>query len=243
MSERQISLLPVQLVDEQPWERSLDKDLIWTGSDEQDRRYALKTVEPENPLLPLTEWLCYHLCALMGVVTPDFSVVVRIDGSLAFGSRWESNARQFSPGRVSDAQFTNWINETRADISGMFALDAFMPNEDRHFRNILFVDTGARLRALAFDWSRTRIFSPWPWPKNSKSWSAWNWLVTMKLNDMTAFESKLRRACEITGERIALILNSAPEEWRRGFEVDAAAVWWDGNKAQRRDEVLALLTP
>ena len=124
VSERQISLIPVQLVDEQPYERGLDKDLIWTGSDEQDRRYALKTVEASNPLLPLTEWLCYHLCNWMGILAPDFHVVVRIDGSLAFGSRWEINARQFSPRRVSDAQFTTWIHQTRQDISGMLALDA-----------------------------------------------------------------------------------------------------------------------
>jgi len=243
VSEHQISLLPVQPVDEQPYERGLDKDLLWTGSDEQDRRYALKTVEASNPLLPLTEWLCYHLCAQIGVLTPAYAVVLRIDGSLAFGSQWESNARQFSPGRVSDAQFTTWVHETRVDISGMFALDAFMPNEDRHFRNMLFVDTGARLRALAFDWSRTRIFSPWPWPRESKSWSSWNWLVNQKLHDLSALKAKLGRACEITGDRIAVILNAAPVEWRRNFDIDAAAIWWDANKAERSDHVVALLTP
>lgn len=243
MSDGQISLLPVQLVDEQPFDRKIEKDLLWTGADEQGRRYALKTVEPQNELLPLTEWLCYHLCALLGILTPDFTVVVRIDGSLAFGSRWESDARQFSPGRVSDAQFTAWINETKADIAGMFALDAFMPNEDRHFRNILFVDTGARLRALAFDWSRTRIFQPWPWPQGCKSWAAWNWLLTTRLHKLNVVEAKLDRVREITGDKISQILHAAPPSWRQNFDIDASCIWWDANKAQRTEDVLALLKP
>ncbi len=239
----QIQLLPVQLVDEQPFDRSRGKDLLWTGTDEQDRRYALKTVEPGNIHLPLTEWLCYHLCGHAGILTPDFSAVTRLDGSLAFGSRWESDARQFSPGRVSDAQFISWVNASRVDISGMIALDAFMPNEDRHFANILFVDTGARLRALAFDWSRTKIFHPWPWPSSCKSWNSWNWLLTFKMDDLAAVRSRMARVREITGDKIALILNAAPPEWRQNFDIDAAAIWWDANKAQRTEDAIRLLTP
>lgn len=239
----QIQLLPIQLVDEQPFDRTAGKDLLWTGTDEQDRRYALKTVEPGNPLLPLTEWLCYHLCSHAGILTPDFSVVTRLDGSLAFGSRWETDARQFSPSRVSDVQFRTWVNATRADIGAMIAFDAFMPNEDRHFANILFVDTGARLRALAFDWSRTKIFNPWPWPGSCKSWSSWNWLLTAKMDDMDAVQTRMTRLREITSDKIAMILGAAPPEWRHNFDVDATAIWWDANKAQRADDVIRLLTP
>jgi len=243
LSDSQISLLPVQLVDEQPFDKSSAKDLLWTGADEQGRRYALKTVESANRLLPLTEWLCYHLCAQMGVLTPDFTVVVRLDGTLAFGSRWEADARQFSPGRVSDAQFVSWVNETKSDVAGMFALDALMPNEDRHFGNILFIDTGARLRALAFDWSRTRIFQPWPWPPECKSWRSWNWLLTAGFQDLKVVSAKLERVREITSGMVSNILKAAPAEWRENFDVDEAAIWWDSNKAQRTEDVIRLLTP
>jgi hypothetical protein len=239
----QISLIPVQLVDEQPVDRSIAKDLLWTGSDEQNRRYALKTVESGKELLPLTEWLCYHLCGVAGILTPEFSVVTRLDGTPAFGSRWESDARQFSPARVSDAQFTTWIAETKVDVSSMFALDAFMPNEDRHFGNILFVDTGARLRALAFDWSRTKIFSPWPWPLDCKSDHAWGWLCTAKLYDMPVIESKMARLRDVTGDKLLKILMAAPPLWRQNFDVDGAALWWDANKDHRIEQALKLLRP
>jgi len=239
----QIPLIPIQLIDEQPTDRIGTKDLLWTGSDEQNRRYALKTVEPNNKLLPLTEWLCYHLCGAAGILTPEFSVVTRIDGTPAFGSRWETEARQFSPARISDAEFTTWIAQTKADISGMFALDVFMPNVDRHFANILFVDTGARLRALAFDWSRTLLFQPWPWPADCKSERSWNWLCTTGLQDVSTAENKLSRLREMTGEKILQILRAAPDFWRQDFDIDSAALWWDANKDLRIEQALRLLKP
>lgn len=158
----QLSLLPIRLVDEQPADRSQSKDLAWIGLDEQDRRYALKTREPGADYLPLTEWLCYHLCQHCGIPAPEFAVVVRLDGSSAFGSRWVDNAWQINPAATRADELLLRIDRARRDVSAMFAIDAFMPNENRHFGNMLFTHTGARTRALAFDWSRTQLFAPWP---------------------------------------------------------------------------------
>lgn len=241
----QMSLLPVVLVDEQPPEPGASKDLLWIGLDEQDRRYALKTVEPGHKLLPLTEWLCYHLCGLAGIITPDFAIVKRLDGTEAFGSRWEEGAKQFSPGKVSDAEFVVWLTRARSDVSAMFALDAFMPNDDRHLGNILFNQSGARLRALAFDWSRTYFFEPWPWQPTSKSAMVWQWLMQSNPPLANPMETKARmdRIQAITGQQVESILEAAPELWRDNFDCAAAGRWWQSESFKRADLAIKLLTP
>jgi hypothetical protein len=239
----QLPLLPIQLVDEQPADRTVSKDLLFIGFDEQDRRYALKTVEPNAPLLPLTEWLCYHLCRLAGIITPEFSVVLRLDGSPAFGSRWEENAREFSPAKVSEADLLGWLQKTRADTSGMFVMDGFMPNPDRHLGNILFVQTGARLRALAFDWSRTAIFEPWPWTNDCNSAQNWRWFKAIGNTDAAAFHARLQRLQAVTDQQVLEILQAAPELWRNNVNIEFAAQWWQANRDNRAKAVSDLLKP
>lgn len=238
-------LLPVVLVDEQPPEPGASKDLLWIGLDEQDRRYALKTVEPGHKLLPLTEWLCYHLCGLAGILTPDFAIVRRLDGSEAFGSRWEEGAKQFAPGKVSDAEFVGWLDRARADVSAMFALDAFMPNDDRHLGNILFTQSGVRLRALAFDWSRTHLFAPWPWQPQSNSAAVWQWLVqaTPPLVNTAETKARMGRINAITGPQVEAILEAAPAPWRDNIDCAAAGQWWQAESSTRADQAIKLLTP
>ena len=241
----QMSWLPVTLVDEQPPEPGTSKDLLWIGLDEQNRRYALKTVEPGHKLLPLTEWLCYHLCGLAGILTPDFSIVKRLDGSEAFGSRWEEGARQFSPGKVPEPEFLGWVSRTRADLAAMFALDAFMPNEDRHLGNILFTQAGGRLRALAFDWSRTHLFSPWPWQADSNSAQVWHWLIHTpdQHNDIEAVRARMDRILAINGDQVEAILQAAPAFWRDNLDCAAAARWWQSERFKRAEQAATLLTP
>lgn len=241
----QMSLLPITLVDEQPPEPGTSKDLLWVGIDEQNRRYALKTVEPHHPLLPITEWLCYHLCGLAGILTPDFAIVTRLDASEAFGSRWEENAKQFSPGKVSDAEFIGWVSRASPDITAMFALDAFMPNEDRHLGNILFTQTGARLRALAFDWSRTHLFSPWPWQPTSNSAAVWHWLrqTNAQWTPPADTRARMARIQAITADQIEAILQAAPALWRHNLDCAAAAQWWHTESSKRAQQAIQLLIP
>lgn len=239
----QMTLLPIVLVDEQPADKNKSKDLLWIGLDEQDRRYALKTVEPSHPYLPLTEWLCYHLCNLAGIATPGFSIVTRLDGTLAFGSLWEESAKEFSPGKVSSAKFITWMEQARADVSAMFVLDAIMPNEDRHIGNMLFVQAGARLRALAFDWSCTRLFMPWPWPDTCNSARTWAWITSIKLADLGAATHHMGRVRAITERQIFDILQAAPDTWRGNLDIDATARWWASNKDTRTMQALKVLLP
>lgn len=237
----QLSLLPVKLVDEQPADRSQSKDLLWLGFDEQDRRYALKTVEPTRPSLPLIEYFCYNMCALVGIAAPDWAVVTRLDGSFAFGSRWAEQATQFSPATHSDAELITWLDRTSADIAGMFALDAILPNHDRHLGNMLFERGGPRMRALAFDWSRTSLFEPWPWPADCMSAQTWRWLRSLGLADLSAARDKMARLEDVTKDQVYKIISAAPIEWWNNLDVDAAAEWWDKNRHSRAQGAMELL--
>lgn len=239
----QISLLPTILVDEQPPPPNTSKDLLWIGFDEKGSRYAFKTSEPQHPILPLIEWLCYHLCSLAGIATPHFAIVQRVDGSLAFGSLWEEQAQQFNPSKISEVQMTTWLQRASSDVSAMFALDAFMPNPDRHLANILFVQIGPRLRALAFDWSRTHLFSPWPWAQGCNSTQVWQWLKHSALVQPQATQAHMQRIASITPEQVKNILLAAPQEWRNNLDCEATAQWWGTQAHQRSQDALALLLP
>ena len=130
-----------------------------------------------------------------------------------------------------------------AQMSAMFALDAFMPNEDRHIGNMLFVQTGPRLRALAFDWSRTRLFTPWPWPASSKSAVTWEWFKGLGLADGGAIDAHLQRISSITQLQVFDILQAAPHTWRDNLDIDAAAQWWHTNKETRTMDARKVLLP
>lgn len=58
--------------------------LRFFGSGDDGHDYALKTLH-EGKLLPATEWVCHCLSRAIGLSTPDFLAVERLDGSIAFG--------------------------------------------------------------------------------------------------------------------------------------------------------------
>jgi hypothetical protein len=232
----QLSLLPIRLRDEFEADRTKSKDLLWTGFDEQDRRYALKTCEPANPALPLTEWICYHLCLLCGIPAPDFAIVTRKDGSQAFGSRWEDDVDELRKDETAPAEFALWIDSTRDDLSAMFALDCFLPNSDRHMGNVLF-RRGPRRRALAFDWSRTQLFEPWPLAPNSNTLSNLGWLRHTGFYSAAAWNAVLEKLAHITHTDLRQLLDSAPDEWCATLSKDILEDWWKTHRHARLDSL------
>ena len=232
----QLSLLPVELADEFEADRSRSKDLLWTGIDTQDRRYALKTIEPDNHALPATEWLCYQLCMLCGIPAPDFAIVTRLDGSQAFGSRWEDGADQYRKEETSHADFLLWLDETRDDVSAMFMLDCFLPNEDRHMGNILF-RRGPRRRALAFDWSRTRLFEPWPLAPASSTARNLEWLKQSALYSPAAGARVLAKLAAMDHTQVERILSGMPPEWMTASAKTALVAWWRDHRLPRLDSL------
>ncbi|WP_375591579.1 HipA family kinase [Chitiniphilus eburneus] len=241
----QRSLFPVQLANEEPANLGT-ADLKYIGHDNQGRRYALKTLD-DHPLLPLTEWLCYQLCAAAALPTPPFDVVKRLDGTLAFGSRWLDEIVQFNPGKMSNIEFYNLIGEAKLSISAAYTLDAFLPNQDRHWGNFLFERVGTRVNALLFDWSKTFIlddrtpFQPWAWPINCLSDRCLKQFKEMGRFDLPAANRTLNRINSIPPSAIGQIVAAAPEEWRTNVDEQHIMQWWSDHAGQRCLDTAALL--
>lgn len=64
------------------------------------------------------------MCILCGIPAPDFAIVTRLDGSQAFGSRWEDGADQYRKEETSHADFLLWLAETR-ELLEMYADHVF----------------------------------------------------------------------------------------------------------------------
>lgn len=238
----QLSLIPITLEHEEPHDPTSSADLKWVGWDTSGQRWALRTTGDPRPDAPMIEWFCYHLCQWCGVWQPEFGVVQRPNGELAFGSKWAENAWQYAPARTTQLQLESWLRDSNADISAMFVIDAFLPNDDRHSRNVLFEAAATRVRALAFDWSRARWFEPWPWDGASNSAQFLNWLKSAGLGpSSTAAYQCATRLKTLPSQTLKELLIAAPVAWRENMDIEAAAHWWARNAANRADAALGQL--
>lgn len=218
------------------------RDLRCTGVDAAGQRYALRTTDDPQPLAPLTEWLCYHLCQRCGIYQPGFAIVERVDGSPAFGSVWVEDAWQYSPAAHTTLQLEGWLRRTADDASAMFALDAFLPNADRHLRNVLFRQVGPRTRAMAFDWSDVRLpLQTWPWPQDCNSARVLAWLRDIGAWQPGAAQAVLQRLEAISAADVNAIMNAAPPSWRHNQAVGATTGWWHTHALSRVAKTAAFL--
>lgn len=243
------TLFAIQLVDEidSPYQGH-SKDAKALGIDAADAEYLLKRLQ-DGARLPLTEWFGHHLCRLVGVPTPEFAVVLRLNGEPAFGSKIDSSLVDFNrAGRLSHAERTAIVINAAASEAAALMLDAFFPNPDRHFGNWLYAARHGKFVALAIDWSRVVAlaampFAGWPWPAACASASTADTLRTvgaLPAADARRVAAELARVSE---DDIAAIIGSAPELWRAGLDIPAILNWWRDGRAQRIDDSLSLLLP
>lgn len=238
-------LFPIQIVNEEPAHFGT-ADLSRIGWDDQDRRYALKTLD-DHPLLPVTEWVGYQLCLRLGIPTPEFAVVRRMNGQLALGSRWADDAIDLNIARLSMTAVARMLMDARRDMGAAFGLDAFLPNPDRRLVNFLFRrTTRTGTRALAFDWSRVDAlhapaFQRWPWGADCTSAET---AVTLKKNGWLD-EAEARRVAAnlaaMPSTDLAAMLQSAPPEWTATLDMQAIMNWWDHSAPTRAQQSLSLL--
>lgn len=227
----QESLFPIQIVREEDFTGTAH--LKHLGYARNGERYALKTLE-DHPLLPITEWFCYRLCHDVGIPTPGFAIVSRPDDSLALGSRIDADTVLLGSITANPMGTWAWVRMLSKPLSGIFGLDYFLPNPDRHLNNVLCrPGPGNALIALAFDWSLvpalgdTPVFSKWPWAATCNSAVVVGGMKAQGIWDHVAASRSLSAIAQIQAETVRSYLDSAPEEWRRtpGL-VDAIVSWW-----------------
>ena len=132
---QQTTLFPTELVHEEPYLAGT-KHLSRIGWDIANSKYAIKS-EKDGQLLPLMEWIGYHLCRFCSIPTPNFEIVRCVDGSLAFGVQWVENVIEL--GGAPSTKALAVLKAHYSQISAILTLDRFMPNIDRHAGNFFEV--------------------------------------------------------------------------------------------------------
>lgn len=150
----QRSLYPVQITQTYTNDSgSCDMTMIGVGADNID--YAIKLTTDGNGRVPASEMFCYELAQCFDIATPGYTIVRLRDGSLAFGSVYESVQQIKDISKRTDILSGKIkVRNLKAFLSKVYAFDLFVNNIDRHFGNYLFRETTRATIALAFDFSR-----------------------------------------------------------------------------------------
>jgi hypothetical protein len=227
-------LYPVNLKFELPKGPSVDgADLKVIGHCDDGFDYALKRPE-DGVLLPITEWVCYHLCRAIGIATPDFAVINRAGASPAFGSRWEQNASQLTD--LQPFSIATFFAPHIARLESIYTLDAVLPNYDRHGRNMMRRHTSAGDLLLAFDFSRAWLQTGTPFgdlaslngSHTGKWWDYFHSTLSANCDDAT-----LAKIEALPANWLCAVFRVAPTEWVKPIPIRATLRFWKHARADR----------
>lgn len=206
--------------------------LKYFGQGDDGHEYALKTLA-EGPLLPATEWVCYCMCRAVGIPTPDFLAVERLDGSVAFGSRLETVEQLKSQ---SPTEIVKLFSKSIVEQSQIYGFDAFLGNQDRHLGNFLFRPRQSGFLPLAFDFDQAWInlqqpFGAIPWPVNSRSKMSLNYLKSLGYFDDPAAVQVGRALVDLPDNAMSLALGQCHGSWTAQLNFVATLNVWNQRKA------------
>lgn len=234
-------LLKINIVQEFPFNGGT-ADLKAVGFGDDGHQYALKRLE-DGALLPITEWVSYHLCRSVGIQTPDFNVVWRASGDPAFGSRWETNAQQLGA-PPTPLRLLQFFQPARSQIESIYAVDAFLPNNDRHGDNILFRPTALGLLPLAYDFSRAWLISGVPFGDMASltpqcRTSEW-WEYLKQQYGYQPAIATLDAICGLPSDWLSNVIEAAPPQWRM-FALQQTVDAWINDRQSRKAQAGAFL--
>ena len=236
----QANLFPVKLFHEES--TSGTKDLKLIGYTAARVKYAVKR-ESDGALLPLAEWIGHHLSRLCDIATPDFDIVECLNGELAFGSRWDDNVTQITPG-MAQADALLLLQTHASAISPIFGLDFFLPNPDRHAGNFLFVRRAGVQVCLSMDFSLSSVRNAIPfgelpmYPECNTNILLRDIFIKHFNNfDKRAFNKSLDTIRSISIDQISTILNGAPDAWFSLVTRRQIIDWWDTSSGARIAQV------
>ena len=226
------ALFPVEIIQQFPATGSTaDLKLVGIGNDSY--QYAIKTLT-DSPLLPISEWVGHQLCRSLGIATPDYAVVKLFDDSYAFGSRWDFLATQF-PKIPSLLDLAEYFSAAKREIAEIYAIDMFLPNEDRHARNMLFRKGVTGLVPLAFDFSRAWIMLGLPFGAAlSTNCNTCEWWRYLKTQFGFSPANHIFKAIEnLPDNWLEDALNTAPSSWVSTFDASKSIHFWRNHRVQR----------
>lgn len=205
-------------------------DLRCTGISEDNAEWVLKLADPA-PLLPITEWLCYHVMEFCGVAVPLGAIVEMPDGSQAFGSRLEGGLSQVLQ---SDPVATlSALGTCAPQLASVLALDLLLANPDRHLGNFLWRKNQlGNIAPYAIDYSRAFLVQGWPLQETTAtSCNTTNTIVMLRQGQLwqpqhTALA--LARAGAIETNDLEWWIDQTPRTWLPDPIRATLLAWWGG---------------
>lgn len=237
---KQQPLIPIQVLYEAPSEHgTADLKVLGRGDDGFD--YAIKRTE-DHAMLPISEWIGYRLCEAVGIPTPESRALLRENGTVAFGSRIEANYSMLDKTKVNNpVSLVQFFGAHVLAINAIYAIDAFLPNDDRHGRNMMIRNNPTGDLLLAFDFSRSwlvlgsdAIYSK-DWQKtlpNSSNTKQW-WAALKQLIKASAGTDTLDAIANLPDDWLMQQFREAPKDWLAGVPVRKCIRAWKMHRKAR----------
>jgi hypothetical protein len=235
---QQLEIFPVEIM--KTWPSAGGADSAFVGEGRDRMKYNIKTVT-KTPNVPAAEWFCHHLAEAVEIaaVTPR---VVRIQGELAYGSRWERGMlEQGRNNEVLTGQLAGC--ELGARFSALYAFDLFVHNNDRHAGNFVFIEVDKLYRLMAVDFSRAWTNHPWPLPAPASllgsSTVGCGKLVRQHFGfDLAEADGVLGKIENVNSGFVEQLLRRMPAPWLGDAAKAAMVQWWrDGSMNTRVADV------
>ncbi|MBL0253197.1 MAG: hypothetical protein IPQ12_11905 [Polaromonas sp.] len=238
---QQNSLIPIKILQQTP--ANLETaDLKFIGVADDSHQYALKCMS-EHRFLPITEWVGYHLCRSIGLATPDFAVVWLDDDTPAFGSRLEEVQQLGMP--PNPMQIVQYLGPNMRSVTEpIFAIDAFLPNEDRHARNFMWRTSAVGVIPLAFDYSRAWLIGGVPFgefPLNANHATIQMWSYLKSAFSYAAPIAAMHKISALPDDWLESVIKLAPAQWIADFDISPTMEFWRFQRKARCESALTIL--
>lgn len=216
-----------------------------TGIASDRLKYAIKRTA-DHPMLPGSEWFCHKLAEVVHLPTPVYRKLrLEVDGTLAFGSRWESGAKQYNDIHPDDRVR---LFKTGINVCRIIGLDLFLPNGDRHLNNFLWHLLDDDAIALTFDYSEGWLMAG-PLDATPALAPECNTLKVIKwLQQIGGYRAHdiaetLRRLAALPDHTISMIADTLPDEWLPEGGKTAIINWWKSPAIRGRLAILIAQHP
>lgn len=237
---RQTELFYRKALIEYPPQTETADSLGYVEADDYQRYYIKGDAHGRR--VRASEWLCTHIAEEVRVSAPAATVIELMNGELVFGSRRIANVADMTVTTTfltspSASNVSPAATNLGSILSGVYALDLFLHNDDRHLGNYLSVEDGGIRRFYTFDFSRA-LFWSWPWngfvPSgcNTRQWGSF--LRFLHGFDTKEADTIIERLSSVPTATVEGFVNRMPADWLHNSERDGFLNWWAGDQRQRR---------
>jgi hypothetical protein len=235
----------------------LTRDSAGFATANDGRTYVLKT-QSVHPLLPANEAFCEALAVACQLPVATGAWLQMPDGTECYGSRREWGIEQPFSQAIKQPQLAyaaierRWKNIAKPQVaSGIFALDLFLFNYDRHFDNYLYQDQGGNMTILAIDYSKSFLVvsalpDNLPQPvemklipaQDERTYLAFNKIRRWVGFDLPHAQSTLNLLRRVPATWVETICKSMPQSWLPNDAQGAIVKWWGSTNWLSRIETI-----